>query len=99
MSSSINVTEVFERFKGKEIRAINKSMTSRGETYDNILIDETDPTVIELRAAFNHPAVTLSLGLPGQFTTPRVNLSRINIKLEPTADPLKFRIPDKFTRG
>jgi hypothetical protein len=96
-----DITAIFNKFAGKEIRVVEKThtITIEGKAYTEARAElgQREPTVAAMKKLASDHGLTLSVLLPGQISTTDYRTDRINAHVEKDADG-KYRIK-KFGIG
>lgn len=97
----MDLSQEFARFAGREVAAtvtVGKTFVSRGVTLtelDSILIDEKDPTVVELAKAARKAGFYLQIHAIGYQYDKHLRRDLLNAYIEKSDDG-KFRLGTQF---
>lgn len=92
-----DVSHIFNKFAGKEIRVKEKQSGLRfgGQPMVDVKLLPNNPVVDELKKAAEDNGLRLRIILPGQPVTMDLCRTRVNIRIQKAADG-KYRISKKF---
>jgi hypothetical protein len=99
MSPKLDVSDIFNKFAGREVPMKEEPFVIRGKTYTQVrLADENDPTVKELHDDAKAKGLSLRLWWPGMAGTADFRMDRVNAHIEKATDG-KWRISNRFDLG
>lgn len=99
MSPKRDVSDIFNKFAGREVPMKEEPFVIRGKTYTQIrLADDNDPTVQEMRETAKKSGLKLRLWWPGIAGTMDFRMDRVNAHIEKAPDG-KWRVGNRFNLG
>ncbi len=99
MSPKRDVSDLFNKFAGREVPMKEEPFTIRGKTYTQVrLANDKDPTVEEMRDEAKSHGLSLRVWWPGTAGTADFRMDRVNAHIEKAADG-KWRVTNRFDLG